>query len=168
MKMVRYLPGLLALIFLLGGCATIVPPKYPFQATRTYEKDYDTVWSSVIEIFAQRNISIKTIEKVSGIVVSENSKVPFQVQPDLTYNSSYCDCGSPGGLVILTDMKGRFNVFVRKITENATSVQVNTAYHALKQMGMHFVLGWNWECNSKGYMESIIFDDLDSRLGPGH
>ena len=76
----------LVLIFMIGCAPTYyytykssstedyVPPEpKEIKSSRIYNFSYDEVWEGIISFFATTNISIKTLEKDSGIVVAEKS-----------------------------------------------------------------------------------------------
>ncbi len=47
------------------------PEAKQIRTSKVYTAPYDKVWESVISFFAERNITIQTIEKVSGIVAAQ-------------------------------------------------------------------------------------------------
>lgn len=49
----------------------IFPKQRNIEKERLYNYKYDEVWESVVHSFASKNIPIKTLEKVSGIIVAE-------------------------------------------------------------------------------------------------
>ena len=55
----------------------------------TTSEDYDALWSGVIELFAHNSIPILTLEKDSGIIVSEWFVLARS-------DAATIDCGSPG------------------------------------------------------------------------
>jgi hypothetical protein len=59
-------------------------------------------WDAVIEVFAARNIPIRTIERVSGLIVTDN----LNVGPE---GKEWANCGSAG----LGPSHGTYNVLVR-------------------------------------------------------
>jgi len=151
-----------AFIFMfLSGCATVPPAQYNYDSSRAYSKAYDEVWQSIVDYFAKRNTPIKTIEKASGIIATEDLNVPFQYKSG-TIKSSYCDCGTPGGLNTYKQLLGRYNVFVKKVSDSETSVQVNTNYRASIWFGNNF-LGWV-NCASTGDLESSLHSHIEHQM----
>ena len=151
---------ILFILLLFTSCASVPPTPNEFHFSQNYNKYLDIVWDEVIAIFAKRNIPIKNIEKFSGIIATEDMKVKFtgEVSPE----SQYCDCGKPGNLTTYREMVGRFNVFVRKVGKNETSVQINPYYRASKYFGNDFI-EWT-DCTSKGFLEHDILTQLDLYL----
>ena len=65
--------SLISIIFFLGVNYFCARGPKPRQIIDTFHinKPYDLVWTSIIEIFAEGNLPIMTLEKDSGIIVSE-------------------------------------------------------------------------------------------------
>src|SRR3990172_2171609 len=158
-----YNPQICILIFIvLFSCCAHTPANYNVQSKRIYDKNYDEVWASVISIFAEKNIPIKTIEKDSGIIVTENMNIPSSEFSAFNYVSKYCDCGSPGFLFIFKQFTGSYNVFARKTSNDKTSVQLNTSFRASKFSGNNFIEWTN--CATTGDLERGFFRDLNFKL----
>lgn len=105
-------PKLLGVVLVLAlpACATkYVDPAPPTVLPATaVAASYDRTWEATVTWFAERNISIQTIEKASGIIVAD---VPVRYMPnrtpvldkkgrELLYKQSppvYADCGSKNG-----------------------------------------------------------------------
>jgi len=150
---------LLVLILLLTGCATVPPAKHDFQSGKIYKKPYDDVWKHAALFFKDRDIPLKTIEKASGTIVTEEMKIPYR---GFLYESDYCDCGRLSGLYVYHEILGKFSIIVKKLAGAKTSVQVNANYKASKWLGKNFK-GWVI-CESKGHAEKILLEHLDSAL----
>lgn len=104
------------------GCALLLVACAP-QAPRTaVERDGTTVraplaksWDAVIDLFARRNIPIKTIDRSSGLVVTE------LMQARSVESQSYADCGTNAmSKTRLGPTHGAWNVLVRG--DSTTSV----------------------------------------------
>jgi hypothetical protein len=102
-----------ALATLLLGCYAYRPPAPPAPRDGTQvSASIGRTWDAVIDIFAARNIPIRTIERVSGIIATEE----LSVGPE---GHRWADCG--------TDRRGRlrpdhaiYNVLVRGDSSTAT------------------------------------------------
>jgi len=57
----------LMLCFLIVGCAAVEPIPAE-QKQHIYTANFDTVWSTIIEILTQESCPLKTIEKQSGLI----------------------------------------------------------------------------------------------------
>lgn len=109
-------------LLLLSGCAlpSVTPPKEPTtDFVKIYHSDYDNVWNSTVDWFANNNIPIKNIEKDSGIISSEYA---------LGSSFSQLDCGiiDTGDMYIMRDntVTANINIIVRN-TPNGVKVKPN-------------------------------------------
>lgn len=132
----------------LSACAT-APAFIPIENSRAIPHTKDQVWSNLVEYFASSNISIKTIEKDSGIIYAERM---FGGGSSV---ASMADCGSD---VMATPIStsADLNVFVRE-TPTGVTTTVNARYNQSRQSA------WDnstirVECASLGTMERTILD----------
>jgi hypothetical protein len=144
------------------ACATRPPVQRDIDTARIVDKSYDEVWEGVIDFFATNSINIQTIEKDSGIIVSEPMKVSNQgklIKGIILNNGiSICDCGEPG-LNQLTFLYMKFNVFIKRIDKDRTSIKVNTQFTGNYYNALAKVAG-TWDCASTGNMEKLIIDSI--------
>jgi len=112
------------------------------------ENSYDLVWTALIETFADLNLPIDNMEKDSGLITTD--WIDFTGQT----NEEYCDCG---GLGINTEVErtGKFNVFVKKVTENSCEIKVNCIFERITRFGDSFP--YKRKCLSNGNLEAEIF-----------
>lgn len=120
---------LIAAVATLGTCVSYQPPQSPAPREGTQATaPFDSTWSAVVSYFASRNLSIRTIEKASGIIVAEAGRADLlanrPVQIDANGNHMYrngkpvlgapvyADCGTIKGPPV-DPITGAFNVFVR-------------------------------------------------------
>lgn len=120
----------------LASC-TIPPAQYsvPTPRLNTFmvmiERDYDTVWSALVDHLSQSSFGIDSFEKSSGLIV-----VSFSGSPD-----TFVDCGnwsregSPAPYIqrlLLqrgpVSLQGKMNISVYKMKEAITRVRVNARY----------------------------------------
>ena len=144
--------GLVA-IFLLTACAT--PPK-PRQIISAFpiEHPYDLVWQAVVETFAELQLPIMNMEKDSGLIVTD--WIDFTGQN----NSGYCDCGGLG-INIEVNRTGKFNVFVKKVTNDSCEVKINTMYQQTLKFGD--VISQR-KCLSTGKLEEEFYKLVKDKL----
>ncbi|MBP6670420.1 MAG: hypothetical protein KA180_13290 [Gemmatimonadales bacterium] len=99
---------------LLVACAappaTLVPAPRPATVTAA---SFGHTWDAVIEHFAERSIPIRTLERASGIVITD----PMRVDPDR--GIEWADCGT-GWVADRFPTAGSFNVLVRGDSTSAT------------------------------------------------
>jgi hypothetical protein len=164
---------LLLIIFLsASGCYSMQPikgkyPEPPFQMET--KQSFDKVWEKVVDVFSERNIPIKIIDKNSGIIVSEKvemvttgedrkgvllKKTAFIVVP------SYYD---PGAKKITTtylidSYKGSITVRVKQ-RENEILVVISISeVTAQSYMNGKIENGTNITYKSTGVFEKMFFD----------
>ena len=107
------------MVFSLIGC---IPPHVVTSPTIstsirpavTVTASKDSLWDSVIDEFANDNIPIKSMEKVSGLIVGERSGISGQ-----TFAQSLSDCGNVNGVPITATVM-HYNIIVRGDKNNGT------------------------------------------------
>lgn len=127
---------LLALIFALTACVSqpryVAPNGVGAQLSLKATADFDTVWQSIVETFAQSTTAIETIEKASGFVAAARP-IDFAQVADL---DALVDFGVLNGVWASSHVKAnadrcsarvRYNIFV---VQGGTEqdVRVNTAW----------------------------------------
>jgi hypothetical protein len=84
-------------ILSLGACAprlrSVPPGPAPVRQPTEVQASFGQTWDAVIDLFAQRNIPIRTIERASGIIAAEVLTV------DSLSGIQYADCGQVPGIV---------------------------------------------------------------------
>lgn len=99
-------------LVLLAAC-TITPPAPPTPRSGTaVAASFGKSWDAVIDIFAERNIPIKTVDRASGIIVAEPQSVATRID-------SLADCGTVIGRAIYPD-RATWNVLVRGDSTRST------------------------------------------------
>lgn len=143
------IPALAVLVFGLSACAT-APAFVPIENTRAIAQSKDHVWANLVEHFASSNISIKTIEKDSGIIYAERM---FGGGNSV---SSMADCGvDPMARPITT--AADLNVFVREAPAGGVTTTVNARFRQTRQSAWDNSMT-SVECASLGTMERTILD----------
>ena len=143
---------------MIYNCATAPPPR---QIAKVFpiEAPFDEVWQAVIETFAEMNLPIVNMEKDSGLITTE-----WIAYPRGKAGNIYCDCGGLG-LNVEIERRGRFNVFVRKITENSCELTVNCLYNQTIQPAMGDASTQSTRsCVSTGKLEADMFEIVKSKL----
>jgi len=129
--------------FLTLSCASS-PKTYNYDRSEVYEASYDDVWEAVIDVFAENDWPIQTLEKDSGIISTSRATM------DKDSNWSECDTGMFGNL---RDKAGSFNVRVREVGSGQSSLTVTTTFEA----GMSGIGGYERKpCVSTGQLEMQI------------
>lgn len=133
--------------------------------TVTTEKSYDKCWDSAIDFFSQLGIPIKTIEKASGIIVSENmnlksqSNVEDQKTGRIINDKAWIGVGViKDGMAILTPSRvtGEWNVRVKESDgKRVVSVNLVNIQAALYSNGY---ISQTFEAKSTGVFEKSVVD----------
>ena len=149
--------GLICLM--VYGCATAPAPRQIVKAF-TIESSLDDVWIAVIDTFAEMNLPIANMEKDSGLITTD-----WEIYPRGKAGNVYCDCGGLG-LNVEIERRGRFNVFVKRLTENSCELKVNCIYNRTIQpafaKGSDGITSRN--CISTGKLEAMMFEIVKSKL----
>ena len=146
------------LVIIAALCISCAAPPVvtEFDDSVTLEHDYDAVWSAVIELFAERSWPIETIEKDSGIIVTERLKLNVGLEE----MAKYADCGKD----ILGESRlpwtVKFNLFAKKGSAGETIVRINAGFRSLEVAGGTAPV----DCASKGYLEAQLFEQLRELL----
>lgn len=159
---------LIALVSSCGAPKRILKGTYqdtPYQIETN--KSFDDVWSNVIDMFATKGLSIKIIDKSSGIITSGTT----------SFLSSYCyetkegKLFNPNAFVVVNMIKnwagsslqpqvvtGEWNIRVKKV-EDKTIINVNLVniIAQYKEPSSPFTV-WNLEAKSTGVFEKTIAD----------
>jgi hypothetical protein len=83
----------LAVVF-VAACATPVPPPPAPQARPAVPvtASFAKTWQSAVDVFADKNVGIRTIDRSSGLIVADPVSVPFNVR-ELSKPGGLADCG---------------------------------------------------------------------------
>lgn len=125
-------------------CCSTAPEMRIIQDTFSIDEQFDRVWPAIIEVFAERKLSIATIEKDSGIIVSE-----WIVLSDDLFHYADCGKGSPFPLDVI---EVKFNIFLKSITINSSEIKINALFKTGKK-----------ECVSTGLFERDMYDLINAK-----
>jgi hypothetical protein len=147
---------------LIGCCCTESGPvnsknyqRY-YGLSKTYGLGYECVWESVVQVFEQNSIPIKSIDGESGIIVSLDQSLPSKDQEHSgIFNAEDFDCGEPGGFEHFSRRTGTFTVIVKK-RDDLTTVQVEASCKAL--VGDSIGQGQWRNCSSNGNLEDRFLE----------
>jgi len=151
MKLKILLLGLFCLYFL--NCA-VAPQPRQIQKSFPIEGEFDKVWSAIIETFSELQLPIENMEKASGLITTD--WIDFTGQS----NEDYCDCGGLG-INMEVNRLGKFNVFLKKVTENACEIKVNCIFQQTIEFGD---TRSTRKCVSTGNLEAEMYRLVKSKL----
>lgn len=127
------------------GCAS-APRQAPERQPTSVAASFGQTWDAAIDIFAAHNIPIKTLDRSSGLIVAEQSRVgPSDV-------AKFADCGKRLMAVVTAGVTGDvgparadYNVLVRGDSTRAT---VRVTAHFTEHSGRR--------CTTRGVFESEV------------
>jgi len=128
---------------LLFGCGA-APKLRTIVNSFSIEADFETVWVAVIETFSDMQFPIDNMEKDSGLITTDWISFPDR----------YADCGKLGILDTALETNGKFNAFLKRVTENSCELRVNcsfqltyTAYGSEREHRKGCVSTGEWEAD---------------------
>lgn len=127
---------LLLLITGLFSCSPVVTPfkgNYGETFNITSDKSVDEVWSNIIDIFAQKGVSIGVIDKNSGLITSGQTSFlsSYTFEDDngnLKDNNAFVvvkKLSMAGQQIKPSIILGSWNVRLKKTADNKTNINVN-------------------------------------------
>lgn len=138
----------------VSGCASTPPAHIPIENSRRIALSKDVAWSNLVEHFAAGNITIKTIERDSGIIYAERM---FGTVADV---ATFADCGVPGMSVPISSSVD-LNVFVREV-EGGVNATVNASFRQQRRSTWDNSLS-TVECASLGTIERSVLSAIAGR-----
>lgn len=102
---------------ILAACGS-VPVARQIQSSFPVDQSFDKAWEAVIETFAELNLPIMNMEKASGFITTD------WLDPD----RSFYDCGTPPFTTANRETRGKFNVFVKKVSDALCEMKVNCIF----------------------------------------
>jgi len=145
----------LAVLFLFFACGTAPKPRL-IQNSFSIEKSFEAVWQAVIETFAELNLPILNMEKASGLVTTD--WISFRGQKDET---GYCSCGKAPFPYFEVDRTGKFNVYVKKVSDSACEIKVNSIFEKTSAYENSVI---KRSCVSTGKLEAEIHKLVTDKL----
>lgn len=131
-----YMNNKILILFIVLMCAcssTKITNNAPSSYTFTTTKPFEEVWSGVIDYVASKGVSIKNIDKASGIIITDE----YSLINSYTYEDKKGQLINPNAYVVINRIKGGFgatltpdfvtgNYNIRvKTLDQETSVTVN-------------------------------------------
>ena len=141
---------IVTLFFCSCGTTKLIPlrgtyPAMPIQITT--DKSVEYVWDKLVDVFAQKGLPIKIIDRSSGLIVSDKSLLKTTIeesngqlqdntawivvpkQHDASLNRTVAITGTTSGpyskQLIPRDVTGEWNVRVKKLENGTTVINVN-------------------------------------------
>lgn len=145
-----FLPGLLV----AAACVpTPIQPAAPRTGTPT-TASFDKAWKAAIDIFSERNIPIKTLDRSSGLIVAENQTVPATAD-------GLADCGKVLGTA-LRPTAAAWNILIRGDSARA-NVKANVRFMRTGTARGLSTQTVTEDCASYGVWESSLESEVKAR-----
>lgn len=127
---------------LLGACAPYEPPTQQPQSRGSVAVDapFDSTWNAVIDVFADQNIPISTIDRASGFIAADVQRVG-------DWALAFADCGTGVGDQPIAPTGAVYNVVVREVGSRETTLRVTPRWTSINGP---------FECVSTGTFEETL------------
>jgi hypothetical protein len=134
------------------ACVTPPAPPAPRSGTEV-NASFGKTWDAAIDLFAERTIQIKTLDRSSGLIIAE----PQSVGSD---GASLADCGSSMG-VPLVATSATWNLLVRGDSAHTTA-KATVRFVRFGTFGISTTQETR-ECSTKGTWETAFERDVKAR-----
>ena len=111
--MFRSAARVIVLPAILAACTPTPPAPPAVRNGTTVQASFGKTWESVIDVFGERNISIKTLDRASGLIAAE----PMTVG---TKDETLADCGKDWAGTVMYPTNATWNVLVRGDSTRST------------------------------------------------
>lgn len=150
----------IALAIFLTGCMTYkYPQQIEFDKKVSVAVPYDEAWAQAVEWFAEKNISIQTMEKASGLIAAERTA--------FSDGSRFADCGGVEGFPPSSPDSMKFNALLKPVSSTQTSIMFNMISHythIVRDLYGREISRSTIDCHSRGTLEADFFNFI--RIGP--
>ncbi len=139
------------------GCVAVPPSHQSIRKSQVFaDTDPAVVWSSIINLFAENNWTITTLEKESGIIVSDWIHFSMFEAEDLA------DCGRPNWSSFPKGRSLRFNLYLKTTGQNPELI-VNSHFWEKRK---NWVTGVEFTapCVSLGVLESTVLSQIFNQI----
>lgn len=113
---------------------------------------FEKTWNAVIDILGNDNIPVTTLDKNSGFVVAERTRIVYASKAERDAVLALADCGGNGLGMTFVPTSARYNIVVRP-NGNATTVKATASYQSPAAAG----------CTSKGTFETQLETAIKQR-----
>jgi len=148
-QLLRVLVVLFSVVAAMASATKPAEPTTPIARTASSGAGFDATWSAVVDVFADHNWAITTIDKASGIIATDWMNAGAD-------GERFADCGS-APMLHEDPIEARFNVRVKGDAADAT-MTVNVSFRRTRSLpdrtDSHVV-----QCNTRGVVEALIQDE---------
>lgn len=156
----RKLMVVLILLLTFVGCVGVpIAPLAPEDKERLYQSDFNVTWHGVLDVINEKELPITTIEKESGIVVTDFVIIPF------TFASSRPDLFPAQPLEMIQQGRYKLNISVRSASVS-TKVRINAHFEKFSHIAfIEQFPSWKIQA-STGILEKELFNAIESSIQP--
>lgn len=161
---------IISLTIFLSSCTIQMQPLlnnyYPGPQTKQLNLSYDEAWDKVIDYVSQKGMSVKIIDKASGLLVTEpyNFAANTTTEKDsgfLVDENAFIVCnkikGSLDGYGGATTVLAAFNIRLKKVEDKSElTVNIGEVNSTLLVNNYNVKYG----CQSTGKFEKMMLDEL--------
>lgn len=150
-------------LLIAGACAPNRPPGSPVIRDATaVNASFGRTWDAVIDVFAEQNIPIRTMERASGFIAAERTNIAYDTPEDPAYGEQFADCGTVGRIVLIPG-SATYNIVVRgDSTRSTVKVTVKYLNHGVDRTRTTTLIAR--ECATRGVFESATEEALSGAL----
>lgn len=173
-KLKSLFPIFISSMFLLAGCAIKTIPIKGKYLDKPYEvisdKSKEQVWDKIIDFFAQKGLSIRIIDKSSGLIISDKTALTWTfedskgnlINPDAWIVIEKSIDPGPNKLIKPASVSGDWNIRIKELPDNKTSINVNLVNIKAKSgyQGKYAANEYDIKALSTGNFEKLITDQI--------
>jgi hypothetical protein len=144
-------PVLVIIYLAISGCSPVPPAKVAPRAGTPVATSQSKTWDVVIQLFEERNLPIKNMDRASGFIATDALGVPLAQVPGV-------DCGKSEVHVANLPRTATYSVFVRG-DSSSSSVKAAVRWTSQSNDKQKLLL----ECTTTGAWESAFEHDVKTR-----
>ena len=137
-------------LLVLAACRPTLPSPAMSRVGTPVEASFGKTWDATIDAFADRAVSIETLDRSSGLIVPAGRS--FRPGRDALESLAYADCGKSALGQVIYPLTVKYNVVVRGDSTRST-VLVRAFYRSDEEV----------VCSSKGLFERGSEEAIKSR-----
>ena len=135
----------------MSGCSPVPPANVAPRAGTPVATSQSKTWDVVIQLFEERSLPIKNMDRASGFIATDALGVPLTEQPGV-------DCGKSMVHIANLPRTATYSVFVRGDCASST-VKASVRWTSQSDDKLKLLL----ECTTTGEWESAFEHDVKTR-----
>ena len=111
----------LVVLVATAACVAPLPPPAPqLRPAATVNGSFGRTWQAAVDVFADKNIGIRTIDRSSGLIVADPVSVPADARAGFNQPNPLADCGKDMLAHYPPPSSAAYNVRVRGDSSTST------------------------------------------------